>query len=136
MTYFLQITLISRKEGGYVQYYLRGEVSEWLKEHAWKACRRATVSRVRIPSSPPRNMTRLHVSSYFLTVESSNPRRQLRWRNRWFGAASEAKKCLHFFANERRRPEADIPSYGKLRKQTEERKDIPLNKYPDKSSKY
>ena len=27
------------------------EVSEWLKEHAWKVCIRETVSRVRIPSS-------------------------------------------------------------------------------------
>ena len=33
--------------------FRRGEVSEWLKEHAWKACMRATVSRVRIPLSPP-----------------------------------------------------------------------------------
>ena len=30
-----------------------GEVSEWLKEHAWKACKSATASRVRIPPSPP-----------------------------------------------------------------------------------
>ena len=30
-----------------------GEVSEWLKEHAWKACMRATVSGVRIPISSP-----------------------------------------------------------------------------------
>ncbi len=30
-----------------------GEVSEWLKEHAWKVCIRETVSRVRIPLSPP-----------------------------------------------------------------------------------
>ena len=30
-----------------------GEVSEWLKEHAWKACIRLRVSRVRIPLSPP-----------------------------------------------------------------------------------
>ena len=29
-----------------------GEVSEWLKEHAWKACVRETVPRVRIPLSP------------------------------------------------------------------------------------
>ncbi len=27
------------------------EVSEWLKEHAWKACVRVTVPRVRISSS-------------------------------------------------------------------------------------
>ena len=30
-----------------------GEVSEWLKEHAWKACVGATLPRVRIPPSPP-----------------------------------------------------------------------------------
>lgn len=29
-----------------------GEVSEWLKEHAWKVCIRLRVSRVRIPLSP------------------------------------------------------------------------------------
>ena len=35
--------------------YLRafGELSEWLKEHAWKACVRETVPRVRISHSPP-----------------------------------------------------------------------------------
>ena len=32
---------------------LCGEVSEWLKEHAWKACIGETLSRVRIPLSPP-----------------------------------------------------------------------------------
>ena len=31
---------------------LFGEVAEWLKAHAWKACKRETVSGVRIPSSP------------------------------------------------------------------------------------
>ena len=30
-----------------------GELSERLKEHAWKACVRETVPRVRIPNSPP-----------------------------------------------------------------------------------
>jgi hypothetical protein len=30
-----------------------GEVSEWLKEHAWKACVGVTLPRVRIPPSPP-----------------------------------------------------------------------------------
>ncbi len=30
-----------------------GEVSEWLKEHAWKVCIRVSVSRVRTPPSPP-----------------------------------------------------------------------------------
>src|SRR3569623_2526016 len=31
----------------------RGEMAEWSKAHAWKVCRRVTVSRVRIPFSPP-----------------------------------------------------------------------------------
>ena len=30
-----------------------GEVAEWFKAHAWNACIRETVSRVRIPLSPP-----------------------------------------------------------------------------------
>ena len=30
----------------------KGEVSEWLKEHAWKVCILERVSRVRIPPSP------------------------------------------------------------------------------------
>ena len=30
-----------------------GEVAEWSMAHAWKVCRRGTVSRVRIPLSPP-----------------------------------------------------------------------------------
>ncbi len=29
-----------------------GEVAEWFKAHAWKACVPETVSRVRIPLSP------------------------------------------------------------------------------------
>jgi hypothetical protein len=29
-----------------------GEVPEWFKGHAWKACVRVTVPRVRIPASP------------------------------------------------------------------------------------
>ncbi len=36
-----------------------GEVAEWLKAHAWKACIRETVSRVRIPLSPPINLFKL-----------------------------------------------------------------------------
>ncbi len=30
-----------------------GQVAEWSKAHAWKVCRRETVSRVRIPVCPP-----------------------------------------------------------------------------------
>ena len=36
-----------------VTYPPHGEVAEWSKAHAWKVCRRETVSRVRIPVSPP-----------------------------------------------------------------------------------
>jgi hypothetical protein len=32
---------------------LSGEMAEWLKAHAWKACIGETLSRVRIPVSPP-----------------------------------------------------------------------------------
>ena len=28
-------------------------MAEWFKAHAWKACKGATLSRVRIPLSPP-----------------------------------------------------------------------------------
>src|SRR6185436_7358868 len=34
----------------------RGEMSEWLKEHAWKACVGETLPRVRIPLSPPNSL--------------------------------------------------------------------------------
>ena len=33
---------------------VRGEVAEWFKAHAWKACVGETLPRVRIPLSPPR----------------------------------------------------------------------------------
>ena len=39
---------------------LKGEVAEWLKAHAWKACMGETLSRVRIPLSPP--FERFHFS--------------------------------------------------------------------------
>ena len=32
-----------------------GEVAEWFKAHAWKACLGETLSWVRIPLSPPLN---------------------------------------------------------------------------------
>ena len=35
------------------QFFRSGEVAEWLKAPAWKACIRETVSWVRIPPSPP-----------------------------------------------------------------------------------
>ena len=44
---------------------LNGEMSEWLKEHAWKACVGETLPRVRIPLSPPIHFRRF--SSAFCT---------------------------------------------------------------------
>ena len=32
---------------------LPGEMAEWFKAHAWKACKEETLSWVRIPFSPP-----------------------------------------------------------------------------------
>ena len=37
----------------YYKNYYEGEVAEWLKAHAWKACIEETLSWVRIPFSPP-----------------------------------------------------------------------------------
>jgi hypothetical protein len=42
-----------------------GEVAEWLKAHAWKACIRETVSRVRIPLSPPAGRKSRSLAYYF-----------------------------------------------------------------------
>ena len=42
----------------------KGDLSEWLKEHAWKVCIRETVSRVRIPQSPQENLKSLQI--YYL----------------------------------------------------------------------
>src|SRR5205814_4658051 len=36
-----------------LQERVSGEMAEWLKAHAWKACVRETVPWVRIPLSPP-----------------------------------------------------------------------------------
>ena len=33
--------------------FIKGEMAEWLKAHAWKACKGAILSWVRIPFSPP-----------------------------------------------------------------------------------
>jgi hypothetical protein len=33
--------------------YVDGEMAEWLKAHAWKACLGETLTWVRIPLSPP-----------------------------------------------------------------------------------
>ena len=49
-----------------------GEMAEWLKAHAWKACVRETVPWVRIPLSPPeraKNPVKLCVSRFIPTLK-------------------------------------------------------------------
>ena len=50
-------------------------MAEWLKAHAWKACKRETVSRVRIPLSPP-FFAILHNSQYVNIIIWSSDGRQ------------------------------------------------------------
>ena len=45
---YFQNNLVVRKK-----WNISGEVAEWLKAHAWKACKGVTLSWVRIPFSPP-----------------------------------------------------------------------------------
>ena len=42
---------------------INGEVAEWFKAHAWKACIGETLSWVRIPFSPPSNLIK---KAYYL----------------------------------------------------------------------
>lgn len=50
-----------------------GEVAEWLKAHAWNACIWETISRVRIPLSPP-HFLRIIFSMSPEAVIAGNPR--------------------------------------------------------------
>lgn len=47
-----------------------GQVAEWSKAHAWKVCRRETVSRVRIPVCPPLNLPVKDITHYYKTISS------------------------------------------------------------------
>ena len=49
-----------------------GEVAEWFKAPAWKACSRAIVTRVRIPSSPPPTFINFLKSKIQLQQDLSN----------------------------------------------------------------
>ena len=53
----------------YARIWRAGEVSEWLKEHAWKACSVARRSQVRILFSPP---SRNAISAFFCARSISN----------------------------------------------------------------
>ena len=45
-------------------------MAEWLKAHAWKVCKRETVSWVRIPLSPPFYIHTQLIRVYSSTLES------------------------------------------------------------------
>src|SRR4029079_14957225 len=47
LSHLLAKTVLARQDRA------SGEMAEWLKAHAWKACVRETVPWVRIPLSPP-----------------------------------------------------------------------------------
>jgi hypothetical protein len=47
---------------------VRGEMAEWLKAHAWKACMLERASRVRIPVSPPEILPKI-----FSDARPTNP---------------------------------------------------------------
>src|SRR4026209_2998372 len=60
-----------------------GEMSEWLKEHAWKACVGETLPWVRIPLSPPA-----------FAHAKSRPKRELRLGKPGEGCLAEARSAL------------------------------------------
>ncbi len=47
-------------------YPYQGQVSEWFKEHAWKACVLETVPWVRIPPCPPPRLKSWRPASLFI----------------------------------------------------------------------
>ena len=57
----------SKDEGVIFALLISGDLSEWLKEHAWKACKRETVSRVRIPQSPHLKSTPTNFRGFFVS---------------------------------------------------------------------
>src|SRR6476659_3096201 len=56
---------------------LNGEMSEWLKEHAWKACVGETLPWVRIPLSPPPSLAGAHSVSVRVRLSLRAPRVRL-----------------------------------------------------------
>ena len=59
-----------------------GEVDEWLKSHAWKACIGSNLSGVRIPLSPPKTQSKKPPSGGFFVLcvaERSKPPAGLAW---------------------------------------------------------
>ncbi len=63
-----------------------GQVAEWLKAHAWNACIRATVSRVRIPLCPPfffHVIVAEHLDPVCSNRVPSSARPHVSWRPAW-----------------------------------------------------
>src|SRR3954465_11184749 len=54
-------------------FHSHGEMSEWLKEHAWKACVGETLPWVRIPLSPPPQNQQLTEITRILRATAGNP---------------------------------------------------------------
>src|SRR5258708_4819621 len=52
-----------------------GEMAEWLKAHAWKACVRETVPWVRIPLSPPEQIVFIDLFQIFWSPPPGPTRR-------------------------------------------------------------
>src|SRR5436190_21053738 len=50
-----------------------GEGAEWFKAHAWKACIRETVSRVRIPPPPPVSIINQQLTCYSVAYPQRHP---------------------------------------------------------------
>ena len=50
-----------------------GSVAEWSKAHAWKVCRRGTVSRVRIPIDPPISQNKILKLMIFINILVLHP---------------------------------------------------------------
>ncbi len=61
-----------------------GQVAEWSKAHAWKVCRRETVSRVRIPVCPPSPHGYLRADGLRLNTPELTGGYKLRVRVRYF----------------------------------------------------
>ena len=73
-----------------------GEVAEWLKAHAWNACIRATVSRVRIPLSPPLSRSRQSRFARRLRGGGLTGRRAVA---RWVPASKCLPHARHYLAH-------------------------------------
>ena len=60
----------------YLGIVIKGEVAEWLKAHAWKACIGVTLSWVRIPFSPPYFVRKMIFFTGFIEIEKKSKKHQ------------------------------------------------------------